>query len=111
MPDPFKYSYGRGIRLPKFENKADFFRRLARDRRANRQEAPLRIETLMAAYDLLVENGNTQRLPLYNARNVVAKVLKRIRSGNMPLTSQLKSGSPNQKVASVQSRSKACQTK
>jgi len=82
MTDPFKYTYGRGIPLPKFENKADFFRRLARDRRADRKEAPLRIETLMAAYDLLVANGNTQRLPLYNARNIVERVLKRIRSGN-----------------------------
>ena len=82
MPDPFKYTYGRGIPLPKFESKDDFFKKLARDRRADRQEAPMSIEMLMAAYDLLVENGNTQRLPLYNARTVVEKVLKRIRSGN-----------------------------
>ena len=82
MTDPFKYSYGRGIPLPKFETKDDIFKKLARDRRADRKEAPMSIEMLLAAYDLLVANGNTQRLPLYNARTVVEKVLKRIRSGN-----------------------------
>jgi hypothetical protein len=82
MTDPFKYSYGRGIPLPKFESKDDFFKKLARDRRADRKEAPLSVEMLMASYELLVANGNTQRLPLYNARTVVEKVLKRIRSGN-----------------------------
>lgn len=82
MSDLFKSSYGRGIPPPKFESKDDFFKKLARDRRADRQEAPMSIEMLMAAYDLLVANGNTQRLPLYNARTVVEKVLKRIRSGN-----------------------------
>jgi hypothetical protein len=82
MTDPFKYSYGRGIPLPKFESKDDFFKKLARDRRADRKEAPLSVEMLMASYELLVANGNTQRLPLYNARNIVERVLKRIRSGN-----------------------------
>ena len=82
MTDVFKSSYGRGIPLPKFESKDDFFKKLARDRRADRKEAPMSIEMLMAAYDLLVANGNTQRLPLYNARNIMERVLKRIRSGN-----------------------------
>ena len=82
MTDIFKSTYGRGIRLPKAETKTDYFRRLARERRHDRKQAPLSVETLLAAYDLLVQNGNARRIPCYVAKHVVANVLKSIRSGN-----------------------------
>lgn len=97
MTDLFKSSYGRGIRLPRVESRTDYFQRLARERRDDRKQARLSVETLMAAYDLLVMNGNTKRIPHYVARNEVGKVLRSIRSGDYAPKQPIKKQIPKSK--------------
>lgn len=97
MTDLFKSSYGRGIRLPKVETKDNIFKKLARQRRADRKASPMNVETLIDAYNLLVENGNTKRIPHYEAKHAVEKVLKSIRSGDYAPKKPIKKQIPKSK--------------